>query len=38
MSAATNDATQSPAGEEHYAEQFCDFESLEKRWGVKDVT
>ena len=25
MSAATNDATHAPAGEEHFAEQFCDF-------------
>ena len=36
VSVATNDASQIQ-GEEHFAEQYCDFEGLKKKWGVSKV-
>jgi hypothetical protein len=35
ISATTNDDKE--VGEEHFAEKFCDFDKLQKKWGKENV-
>lgn len=35
ISATTNDGKD--GGEEHFAENFCDFDKLQKKWGKENV-